>query len=64
MHLTAFLLGLGSLAVGAIVKKTPYEWTDIFPQLNESEEEAKLPGDYQAAFEKSKTAMLMEMDDD
>jgi len=46
MHLTAFLLGLGSLAVGAIVKKTPISWTEIFPQLNESEEEAKLPGGY------------------
>lgn len=46
MHLTAFILGLGSLGVGAAVKKTPYEWTDVFPKLNESEDEAKLPGDY------------------
>ena len=62
MHLTAFLLGAGSLAVAAIVKKTPYAWTDMFPQLNESEDEAKLPGGYQQAFENSKTAMLMESD--
>ena len=50
MHLTAGLLGLGSLAVGAIVKKTPYHWTEIFPKLNESEDEAKLPGRYEEAF--------------
>ena len=62
MHLTAVLLGLGSLVVGAIVKKTPYAWTEIFPTLNESEDEAKLPGPYQQAFENSKTAMLMEDD--
>jgi hypothetical protein len=46
MHLTAFILGLGSLGVGAAVKKTPYEWTDHFPKLAENEDEAKLPGDY------------------
>lgn len=62
MHLTAFFLGLGSLAVAAIVKKTPNKWLEMFPQLNESEEEAKLPGGYQEAFEKSKTAILMEED--
>ena len=60
MHLTALIFGLGSLAVGAIVKKTPIAWTEMFPQLNESEEEAKLPDRYQQAFENSKTAMLME----
>ena len=60
MHLTALIFGLGSLAVGAIVKKTPNSWLEMFPQLNESEDEAKLPGGYQEAFEKSKTAMLMD----
>ena len=62
MHLTAVLLGLGSLAVGAIVKKTPNALLEKFPQLNESEEEAKLPGEYDAVFQKSKTAMLMDED--
>ena len=60
MHLTALGCGLGSWAVGAIVRKTPYEWTSIFPQLDENEDEAKLPGAYEDAFQKSKTAMLME----
>jgi hypothetical protein len=46
MHLTAFIFGLGSLGVAALVKKTPYEWTDHFPKLNENEEEAQLPGGY------------------
>jgi len=62
MHLTALFLGIGSLAVAAIVKKTPNDWLKIFPTLNEDESEAKLPGNYQEAFEKSKTAMLMEED--
>ena len=62
MHLTALIFGLGSLAVGAIVKKTPNSWLEMFPQLNESEEEAKLPGEYEAVFQKSKTAMLMDED--
>ena len=50
MHLTALIFGLGSLAVGAIVKKTPIAWTEMFPQLNENEEEAKMPGGYEDAF--------------
>jgi len=62
MHLTALLLGAFSLVIAIIVKKTPYEWTKIFPKLNENEEESKLPGGYQDAFERSKTAMLMDED--
>ena len=50
MHLTALGFGLGSWGVAAIVKKTPYEWTKIFPQLAENEDDAKLPGAYEDAF--------------
>lgn len=63
MHLTAFLLGLGSLAVGVGAKYTPAEWLDYFPKLSENKDEAKLPGPYEDAFQRSKTAMLMEDDD-
>merc|ERR1712087_95844 len=59
MQLTAFLLGLGSLAVGAGVKKTPATWLDIFPTISESQEEASL-GSYEDAFQRSKTALLMD----
>jgi len=59
MHLTAFILGLGSLGVAAAVKKTPVEWLSVFPTLSESKEEASL-GSYEDAFQRSKTAMLMD----
>ena len=62
MHLTALGCGLGAWAVGAIVRKTPYDWTRIFPQLDENEADARWPGAYGEAFEKSKTAMLMDED--
>merc|ERR1711920_297764 len=61
MHLTAFILGVGSLAVGAAVKKSPPAWLGLFPTLSESKEEASL-GQYEDAFNRSKTAMLMEED--
>lgn len=61
MHVTAFVLGLGSLGVGAAMKKTPPEWLNIFPTLSESKEEASL-GAYEDAFQRSKTAMLMDED--
>lgn len=35
MHVTALLLGLGSLAIAAIAKTTPYEWTSKFPVIKE-----------------------------
>jgi hypothetical protein len=62
MHLTAFLLGAATIGVSAIMKKTPVEWTNWFPRLNEDESETKLPAQYQAAFDQSKTALLMEDD--
>ena len=40
MHLTAFGLGIGSLAVAAIAKATPYEWTAKFPIIKEAEDES------------------------
>jgi len=46
MHITALVLGLGSIGVAAIVKKTPEDLLKYFPELNESEEEAKLPGGF------------------
>jgi len=61
MHLTAFFLGLGSLAVGAAMKKSPPAWLSVFPTLNETKEEASL-GAYEDAFQRSKTAMLMDED--
>ena len=60
MHITALVLGLGSLGVSAIVKKTPEDLLKYFPELAENEEEAKLPGALQDQFERSKTAMLMD----
>jgi len=36
-QITAFFLGLGSCAVAAGVKATPYEWTDRFPKVAEDE---------------------------
>ena len=61
MHLTAFLLGALSLGVGAAVKNSPAEWLSIFPTLSESKEESSL-GSYEDAFQRSKTAMLMDED--
>ena len=40
MHITALVLGLGSIGVAAIVKKTPEDLLKYFPELNESAEEA------------------------
>lgn len=59
MHGTAVLLGIGSLGVGAAVKKTPPAWLNIFPQLNESKDEAGF-GAYEETFQQSKTALLMD----
>lgn len=39
MHLTAFLLGLGSLLVAFGVKKTPFEWTLKIPQFEEEQKD-------------------------
>ena len=39
MHLTALGFGLGSLAVAAIAKATPNEWTKKFPVIKEEEDE-------------------------
>jgi len=60
MHLVAFLLGAATIGVSSAMKKTPVEWTNWFPRLNESEDETKLPAQYQAAFDQSKTALLMD----
>ena len=35
MHLTAFLLGCGSLLVALVVKKTPFNWTEKLPKIEE-----------------------------
>lgn len=35
MHLTALGLGLGSLAVGALAKLLPPEWTDPLPKVRD-----------------------------
>jgi len=59
MHGTAVLFGIGSLAVGAAVKKTPKEWLELFPSLNESKDEASF-GAYEETFQQSKTALLMD----
>jgi hypothetical protein len=42
MHLTAFLLGVGSLLVALAVKKTPFEWTEKLPKIEERETENSL----------------------
>jgi hypothetical protein len=42
MHLTAFLLGLGSLAVCVGVKHTPFEWTKKLPKIEEKETDQSL----------------------
>ena len=42
MHLTAFLLGLGSLGVCFAVKHTPFEWTQKLPKIEERETEQSL----------------------
>jgi len=57
MHATALIFGIGSLGVGAAVKKTPPEWLDLFPTLNESEEEGAsgLQTQFNDAFQTSKT---------
>jgi len=35
MHMTALCLGIGSLIIAAIVKKTPAKWLKMFPELRE-----------------------------
>lgn len=42
MHLTAFCLGLGSLLIGFAVKKTPFQWTERLPKIEERETENSL----------------------
>ena len=42
MHLTAFLLGAGSLLVAYGVKKTPFKWTEKIPKFEEKETETSL----------------------
>jgi len=42
MHLTAFLLGLGSLLVAVGVKYTPYEYVAKIPQLEEEQKKSML----------------------
>ena len=42
MHLTAFILGLGSMAVCIGVKHTPFEWTKQIPSIEEKETEQSL----------------------
>jgi len=33
MHITAFVLGVGSLLVGLIVKFTPFRYTEKLPEI-------------------------------
>lgn len=40
MHLTAFGLGLGSLAVGALAKLLPPTWTDALPKVRDENDSA------------------------
>lgn len=42
MHLAAFILGLGSLLVAYITKKTPFAWTRRIPNIEEKESEYSL----------------------
>jgi hypothetical protein len=42
MHITAFILGLGSLAVCVGIKYTPYEWVKKIPIIDEKETEHSL----------------------
>lgn len=42
MHVTAFVLGAGSLGVAYGIKKTPYRWTEKIPKFEEKETETSL----------------------
>lgn len=61
MHVTALLLGFGSLGVAAAVKATPYEWTDKFPSIKEVDDENSYANKLESAlFQRSYTGSLME----
>lgn len=59
MHLTAFLLGLGSLAVAFCAKKTPYAWVTKIPKFEEKETEASLTRMIDMSIEKAQASAML-----
>mmetsp|Transcript_29300 Transcript_29300/g.21212 ORF Transcript_29300/g.21212 Transcript_29300/m.21212 type:complete len:175 (+) Transcript_29300:2923-3447(+) len=64
MQITAICLGLGSWIVAAAVKATPYEWTQIFPQMAEkndgSDPASRLVARGSNSFQRGETRKLMD----
>lgn len=63
MHITAFLLGAGSLLVAIGVKHTPFEWTAKLPKIEEKETEGSITAQIaqiENKFKRSQTEMMGE----